>query len=160
MVCDNFHWKKQYKTNVEKTKKYIKTFKTNKIQKNKNGFCNILWFTFVEYLKISTHSLTQSSSEPSGAWGDTRDLHLALSAAVLGAISRLSPLLFSSFSTVLHHVSFGRPWFLVPWGVQRRAVLGNEVDGILILINSEGADCYEIGRPHSCIKSDILASFL
>ena len=74
--------------------------------------------------------ITQSSSEPYGAWGNTRDLHLALSAAVLGAVSRLSPLLFSTFSTVLRHVSFGRPRFLLPWVVQHRAVLGNEVDGM------------------------------
>ena len=34
------------------------------------------------------------------------------------------------FLIVPRHVSFGRPWFLIPWGVQLRAVPGIKVDGI------------------------------
>ena len=49
---------KNYKTKVEKTeihKKYKKTIKYISL-KNKNGLRNILWFTFVEYLKTSTYT--------------------------------------------------------------------------------------------------------
>ena len=38
-----------------------------------------------------------------------RVLHLARSAAALGDMSRLSPLILRSFSTVRRHVSLGRP---------------------------------------------------
>ena len=36
-----------------------------------------------------------------------RDLHLALSVATLKAVSQFNPLLLTSFSTVLFHVSLG-----------------------------------------------------
>ena len=48
--------KNKYKTKVKKTKKYIRNSKNNKIQKNKNGIHNFLWFTIVEYGKTNTHT--------------------------------------------------------------------------------------------------------
>ena len=56
-----------------------------------------------------------------------RDLHLALSAASRGAVSMVWPLIFRSLRTFRLHVSFGRPLFLFPWGVQRGATLGSEL---------------------------------
>ena len=54
------------------------------------------------------------------------DFHLDLSAAMFGAVFMVSPLALRSLSIVRLHVSFGRPLFLLPCGVHRRAVLGIE----------------------------------
>ena len=51
--------KKQYKTKVEKTKKYIRKKKKKKIH-NKNGIRNFLWFTIVEYGKTNTHTTNKA----------------------------------------------------------------------------------------------------
>ena len=48
------------------------------------------------------------------ATATARVLHLARSAVALGAMSKLSPLILRSFSTVRCHVSFGRPLLLLP----------------------------------------------
>ena len=69
-------------------------------------------------------SLTHSSSLRRLAREATgRVLHLARSAAALGAMSGLSSLVLRSFFTVRRYVSFGRPFFLLPSGVHLRAVL-------------------------------------
>ena len=59
--------------------------------------------------------LTHSSSLHHVAHEATaRVLHLASSAAALGAMSRLSLLILKSLSTVYRHVSLGHPLFLLP----------------------------------------------
>ena len=78
------------------------------------------------YPQLLTHS---SSLRCLAREATARVLHLALSAAALGAMSRLSPLILRSFSTVCHHVSLGRPLFLLPRGVHLRAVLVMELEG-------------------------------
>ena len=72
----------------------------------------------------------QSTSRRAVHEATTRDLHPALSAAALGAVSRDSLLLFISLSTVLRHVSLGRPRFLLPCGVHLSAILGSEEVGM------------------------------
>ena len=66
---------------------------------------------FASYIYHS-HSLILST--PLGREATARFLHLALSVAALGAMSRLSPLILRSFSTVRRHVSLGHFLFVLP----------------------------------------------
>ena len=79
------------------------------------------------------HSL--SLLVPHSAWSIglfTVSFHLFLSIAVIAAsVHVLNPIWLLSFSTVLLHVSLGRPLFLFPSGAQFSAVLGNESGFIL-----------------------------
>ena len=50
--------------------------------------------------------------------------HLALSLASTWACPQLSPMLLSSVSTLLRHVVFGLPLFLLPCGVHLSAIFG------------------------------------
>ena len=50
-------------------------------------------------------TLTQSSSQPWGAWGNKKDLHLALSAAARGGVLSESSLPSNSFTIVLLQIS-------------------------------------------------------
>ena len=61
---------------------------------------------------------------------DTEERHRGLSAASFATWPQLHPRAFISRSTDLLHVSFGRP-LLFPAGVQRMAILGIDVGGIL-----------------------------
>ncbi len=62
---------------------------------------------------------------------DTEERHRGLSAANFATWPQLHPRAFISRSTDLLHVSFGRPLLLFPAGVQRMAILGIDVGGIL-----------------------------
>ena len=57
MVCDNFHWKKQYKAKVKKKKKLHKKLKNNKLHKNNSGIRNFVWFAIVECGKTNTQKI-------------------------------------------------------------------------------------------------------
>ena len=56
--------------------------------------------------------------------------HLVRSAAALAAMSRLSPLILRSFSTVNRHLSLGCLLFPLPRSVHQRAVLLMELEGM------------------------------
>ena len=62
---------------------------------------------------------------------DTEERHCGLSAASFATWPQLHPRAFISRSTDLLHVSFGRLFLLFPAGVQRMAILGIDVGGIL-----------------------------
>ena len=62
---------------------------------------------------------------------DTEERHRGLSAASFATWPQLHPRAFISRSTDLLRVSFGRPLLLFPTGVQRMAILGIDVGGIL-----------------------------
>ena len=62
---------------------------------------------------------------------DTEERHRGLSATSFATWPQLHPRAFISRSTDLLHVSFGRPLLLFPAGVQRMAILGIDVGGIL-----------------------------
>ena len=62
---------------------------------------------------------------------DTEERHRGLSAASFATWPQLHPRAFISRSTDLLRVSFGRPLLLFPAGVQRMAILGIDVGGIL-----------------------------
>ena len=62
---------------------------------------------------------------------DTEECHRGLSAASFATWPQLHPRAFISRSTDLLHVSFGCP-LLFPAGVQRMAIFGMDVGGILL----------------------------
>ena len=62
---------------------------------------------------------------------DTEERHRVPSAPSFAILLQLHPRAFISHSTDLLHVSFGRPLLLFPAGVQRMAILGIDVGGIL-----------------------------
>ena len=74
--------------------------------------------TLSSYLRCLAHEAT------------ARVLHLAQSAAALGVMSRLGPLILRSFFTVYRHVSLRRPILLLHWGVHLRPVLVMELEGM------------------------------
>ena len=82
----------------------------------------------IRFLRV--HSLAQSSPLRLVFEATTKLLHQNLSDAALGAVSMVRPLFFRSFMTVRLQVSFGRPLFRFPCGVQRRAVLVKELGGM------------------------------
>ena len=84
------------------------------------------WFTrlFLSPDFELTHSLKPGLRR---LW--TGNLHLARSATTLRAVSTVRPLIFRALRRVRLQVSFGRPLFRFPWGVQTRATLGSELEG-------------------------------
>ena len=75
------------------------------------------------YSSWGHHHSFQSSLCHLACEATARDLHLAFSTAALGAVLRVSPLVFRSFLMVCLHVLFSQPFYL-SLGVHCSAIMG------------------------------------